>query len=450
MSKPNNVIKSDLTDRMFFQDVADESVKIKQLCGDQSPARDLCQDVFSSLYRYAPEVLPEAPAAQRGMIEQMMALPEYKGLVADTRGDELSSAMGLLSLAPRMVDQLEEIEEQIKKQQEAQDAAGEGGEPVGFGDLSDEAQAGLRAGMRAALKEAQEAGEKTQQMLLGWGAEPGELKKLPLGEKLKLVDQLSKTPKFNQITELMGRFRNVRGAIEATTFSHGQDEIVDVELGADLSRLLPTELLKFQRTPTLFFKDYLERNLMQYQMKGTEELGRGPIIVCMDISPSMEYGGAHAWCKAAALTLMEVCRKQNRAFGVIAFESTVSFTKFWVKGNKPTIQDKLEIANLGTTGGTDFMPPIREAFRQRSLDAGLKPADVVFITDGACNLTADQYGEIDALKKKNSVRFFGIGIGSGSVHSIEPFCDDLVALTRDGGVHKLEEIEKLLNAVTAR
>lgn len=449
-SNPKNVIKSDLTDRLFFNDVADQSTKIKTLCGDQSPARDLCQDVFSSLYRYRPEVQPDAPAPQRQMIEQMMNLPEYKSLVGDTRGDELLSAMGTTALAPKLVDQLEQVQKKIEEKQKEREENGEGDAPAGFEDLSNEDQAALRAGMRTAMKDAQEEGEQTKQMLMGWGAEPGELKKLPLGDKMRLVEQLKRTPKFNEITELVGRFRNVANAIQATSFKHGQDEIVDIELGNDIPRLLPSELLKFQNTPLLFFKDYLEGNLMQFQMKGTEDMGRGPIITLFDVSPSMEWNGAFVWCKAATLTLMEVCRKQKRAFGAIAFEAKVVFSQFWTKGSTPTIQDKLHIADLGTTGGTEFMAPLREAFRQRALDSDLKPADFVFITDGACQMKPEDIDWIIEMKKKTSVRIFGIGIGSGSVHSIKLFCDEVVLLERDGAVHRMQEIEKLMGAVTAR
>lgn len=452
-SRPDrNVIKSDLTDRMFFKDVAEQSGKIRSMA-PSLPAMDLCQDVFSSLYRYRPEVLPEAPAPQRQMVEQMMNLPEYKSLVGDTRGDELSSAIGMLSLAPKMVEQLAKVQQQIEEKQKEMGEPNPddpNAQPAGFSDLSDEQQAGLRAGMREALRAAQEGTEEAKQILLGWGAEPGELKKLPLGEQMKLVEQLRTTPKFSQITDLIGRFKNVASATQATSFHHGQDEIVDIEMGNDLSRLLPSEMLKFQRTPLLFLKDYVEGTLQQFEMRGTENMGRGPMICMYDVSPSMEFDGAHAWCKAAILTLMEVCRQQNRAFGVIAFEAKVVHSQFWTKGSKPTIQDKMEIANMGTTGGTAFMPPITEAFRMRGLDAQLKPADFVFVTDGACNLTAEQYGQIAQLKKATDVRFFGIGIGSGSVDSIKPFCDDLVLLERNGAVHKLQEIEKLLSAVTAR
>lgn len=189
---------------------------------------------------------------------------------------------------------------------------------------------------------------------------------------------------------------------------------------------------------------------MQYQMRGTENMGRGPVIVMWDVSPSMEYSGAHAWAKAAVLTLMEVCRKQNRAFGAIAFESKIVYSKMWIKGQKPTLQDKMEIADMGTTGGTNFWGPIAAAFEMRSSEPTLKPADFVFITDGACSLTQEQYTVIQETKEKTSVRFFGVGIGSGSVHSIKPFCDDLVLLERDGAVLKMQEIEKLLSAVTAR
>lgn len=466
MSKRNdrvaqNVIRSDLTDRLFFNEITKESKTVQGLVSPENdkltravlgevntPVMDLCQDIFSSLYRVAPEVVQEGPKLQRDLLEQMMTLPEYKQLRHDTRGDELSSAIGLTQLAPPLLKQLQQAQEEIEKQKQKQKDKGEEG-PDGLDAMSEDFKASLRAGMREALKAAQDKSEEAKEVLNAWGATPGELKKLPLADRMALVDQLKNQPKFGAITELIGRFKTVKGAVEATTFSHGHDEIVDIELGNDLARLLPSELMKFEHNELLFMKDFVEGNLMQYQVKGTDNLGRGPVVVCFDISPSMEMNGAHAWCKAAVLTLMEVCRKQNRAFGAIAFESVVQYMQFWGKGQRPTLQDKLEISEMGTTGGTNFIPPLEAAFELRNRESALKPADIVFITDGQCGLSPEQYAWIAEQKAKTNVRIFGIGIGGGSVGSIETFCDELVALSLSGDVYRMEEMKKLLSAVTA-
>src|SRR5207249_4537867 len=50
------------------------------------------------------------------------------------------------------------------------------------------------------------------------------------------------------------------------------------------------------------------------------ERGRGPMIVCLDGSGSME-GEKEIWSKAVALTLLEIARRQRRLFRFICFSS---------------------------------------------------------------------------------------------------------------------------------
>lgn len=441
MSKPNPVIKSDLVDKMVFKDLLDESTKVKTLCETEA-SEVLGQDIFSSLYRYSPKVEEEAPEPQKNLIEQMMALPEYRNLHADTRMDDIASSFGFLKLAPSVIEQFKEVEAKIKeKQKENPDAD--------FEDLSDEEKAQVRAGLRAALREAQDASEEAKGIMKAWGAEPGELQKMPLGRKLQLVEKLKTAKKFTRIAELIGRFSNVQNAVEATTFKHGTDEIVDIEVGSDISRILPSELLKLHQSPVLFYKDMLEGSLMQYQLKGTEHLGRGPIIECMDISASM-YGAEEEWCKAATLTLMDVCKKQKRGFGLIAFESIVRSSQYWAAGQSPTLEEKIEIAEIQTRGGTEFLAPLMEAFRLRQQEPDLKPADIVFITDGMCGLSEEQIKNIQKLKENTQTRIFGIGVGSATVGTLEQFCDEISILDLRGDVYSLKDAEKLLQTVGGR
>lgn len=57
---------------------------------------------------------------------------------------------------------------------------------------------------------------------------------------------------------------------------HGADEIVDIEQGADQSRLLPLELaqLVHPRTRLLTLRNIVELMCLQYRLEGTDRLAR--------------------------------------------------------------------------------------------------------------------------------------------------------------------------------
>jgi len=51
-------------------------------------------------------------------------------------------------------------------------------------------------------------------------------------------------PALKRICDLAGRFRRVAQSRQRRKVSHGQDEVVGVEPGGDLARVLPSELVK--------------------------------------------------------------------------------------------------------------------------------------------------------------------------------------------------------------
>ena len=92
--------------------------------------------------------------------------------------------------------------------------------------------------------------------------------------------------------------------------------------GRKLSRLLPHELVSLQH-PLLrrdFIRRFVDNELLQYDLRGVEAQGKGPLIVCLDGSSSM-LGDKEVWAKALTLTLLEIARRERRRFRAICFSS---------------------------------------------------------------------------------------------------------------------------------
>jgi len=447
-------INVDLMDQLIFKEMS--QTKVGELMEEGTSSEALVQDVFSSLYKLSPKVKDAAPMAQKGLAEQLLKLPEYKQLHGSAKLDEIGSAFGTLQLAPALLEQLEEIEEKLEEEDRKQPKPGEGSGPNGevqLSDvLSDEEMSDLRNGLRNGIKKAQGDVDKWENAKGGWGMDPAELKSVPFQQRMELAEKLLKTPKLAAVADLVGRFKNVVNAAKAIIPRHGNDELVDVGPGRNLEHMLPTEMIKLKRNRKQFYRDMLEGKTLVYNLRGVDNLGRGPLIILTDHSGSME-GPRDEWAKAVTISMMHLAEKQKRAFGYVAFNAGVKYRRFFARGMSVTIQDKIEIASMGPDGGTDFYKPLKAAFEMRQKDKDLKPADIVLITDGDYRFSEAQLKEILKLKEETSVRIFGVAINDHSPYGagtdgedLEAFCDEVAVVNSLGEIQTIRQMVKQVAA----
>lgn len=431
MQKQHTVLNHDALDQVIFDQVS-ESKKIQELVQKSDKVHGAVQDVFSSLYKLNPSLREDAAGAQKEIIKNLMEMPEYKELCKSTRLDDIASAFGTLQLSDRVVAQVERLEKEAQKQNKSAEEIME--------EMGDQQKAGFRQLMRRAIEQAQEDAEEAKGAFAAWGTTQGELQTLPFEKKFDLAQQLIKAGSLKRISELMGRFRNVLNSIDATKWSHGNDEIVDITVGDDLGRLLPAEYLKLKINPTLFYKDFLEKNLLQYNLKGVEPQGKGPIIVCLDVSGSM-FGEREEWAKSVTLALLQLAQNQKRAFSLVTFEAKVIEQHTWASGTKVSLEDKIKIAQIVSDGGgTNYTSALRAAFEVRQKDRELRPADIVFITDGEYQFRPDDLVEIYQKKKELEIRVFGLGICLVNTECLKNFCDQISTVDAQGNIEAAKEV----------
>jgi uncharacterized protein with von Willebrand factor type A (vWA) domain len=190
-----------------------------------------------------------------------------------------------------------------------------------------------------------------------------------------------------------------------------RDEIHSIKTGADLEHVLPQELASL-RHPTLkldFYRKYTERSLLQYDLKTREPKGRGPIVVCIDISGSMN-GQPLDWAIAVALGMVDTAARQKRRCKVIFFDTQVK-KEIEFKPGERDIHKIMDIAETGAAGGTDYEPALRAA--QKDIETtNYKNADVVMVTDGFCRVSAEFLDSFCGRKKIMEFKCYTILIGS--------------------------------------
>jgi hypothetical protein len=189
-----------------------------------SPELKLGDELFERLFAGELEAIPEADLYglladwARRIHDTVTQLPAFERLAAECRGRADESAMAVEAL----INELKPDDADDVLRRSARAACGKASAAV---EQLRDAMAGLEhvafgAGVGSASSGAQMDGETVR----------------------SLAAKLRGNVRLRQIALLAGRFKRIAGSKRRSRVRHGADEIVDVETGADLGRLLPLEL----------------------------------------------------------------------------------------------------------------------------------------------------------------------------------------------------------------
>ncbi len=495
-------VESDAYDRSAFATLLADAPSLAKLADDGGtlvPHFDsLLADVFSLLFKLeprlrSPDTVAPAAALNRVLLAAFDDHPLLHHLREQTQLDETQAGLGTLlvgeellrllreeHLLPRgdLLDlwELRRREDELRTRgEEVADLdrlAGEGDEDAAAAagrareaaaDAAVAAEARLRhkarvvaerlAEMPARARNAIPAAAASLSRTLAeataesqsWGTGLGGTGRTSAGRKVELGRRLATNPKLRKLAALVGRMREQALALRRRSFERASEEVYEVTLGRDLERLLPPELLALHH-PVLrrdFARRLIEGRLLTYALRGEDERGRGPMIVCLDGSGSMA-GDKEIWSKAVALTLLEIARRQRRLFRFICFSSaeTPLFTLDLNPRERHEVQEDraLDLAEYFPGGGTDFQVPLSAALDCLAA-ARYRRGDVVLITDGECRVAADWLARFKAAKTRLGFSLYSIliDVGPSAVETLAALSDRVTAVSAlaDDGVRDL-------------
>jgi uncharacterized protein with von Willebrand factor type A (vWA) domain len=253
--------------------------------------------------------------------------------------------------------------------------------------------------------------------------------RLPAGERLELGRRLARNKKLGELARLVGRFKQDARALRRRTLDRGVAEAYDVERGSEIGRLIPAELVALHH-PGLradFRRRLLEGEVLQYRLREDEQKGRGPMVVCIDVSSSMQ-GDKELWAKAVSLTLMDIARRQRRLFRAVLFSSGPDSLKVLDLNDRrryqPELSKVLDMAEYFPGGGTDFEAPLDAAVALLE-DRKLKRGDIVVITDGECQVAPEWLAGLRQRKDELKFTIFAVlvDVGSSELSTLAQFSD---------------------------
>lgn len=365
-------------------------------------------------------------------------------------------------------DALKTIQEMTEKPEPAQSPEASGGDPKASDDAKKKMAAILETAARAAQVSEARLNQKSRQVesdlkngdhteLRRMQLKAGELAieidraaedshdfsrefgqggRMNAGERLELGRHLAKSRKLGELARMVGRMKQDARAIRHKTLERGVAEAYDIERGADLGRMIPSELVAMHH-PVLaidFRRRLLESDLLQYRLRDDEQKGKGPMIVCIDVSSSMQ-GEKELWAKAVGLTLMDIARRGRRLFRAVMFSSGDTSLKVLdlnrERRYQPELAKVIEMAEYFPGGGTDFQQPLDAAVALLE-ERKLKRGDIVIITDGESQVANEWLAHLKERKEALQFSIFGVlvNVGSSEMSSLRQFADRITSVKK--------------------
>jgi uncharacterized protein with von Willebrand factor type A (vWA) domain len=446
-------IETDSYDRELFTELESDSEGLRELI-ERGQAllpswRPLMLDLFAAFYKHNVVFLPAEDIRKSSLLPRKILLgiqkdPDYSALREETVLDAFRSTLAAMQMGGMILEWLRseegpgekglvreweadraerDLEELFEESETMEEIAGEevegeeeGGtsgafekvrrekkseldkEKRAFGKLTDELEKGhgkmevrIKGLVRASMKETSGNVDDAEEELSSWSASMGAPGERSAAEKLDLAARLYSNEKLRRLSRIVGSLKEEMLRGRRKSWARRGSEVFDVSTGSDIGRLVASELagLANPKLRTDFKKRLLEGKLLQYSLK--DEQGRGPMVICLDGSSSME-GKKELWSKGVCLTLLDIAKRERRKFSVVVFSSGGGPVRVFESspgegrgGWGMKEKDVFELAGYFPGGGTNFEEPLDKALGILR-GSKFRRGDIVFITDGEAGI----------------------------------------------------------------
>lgn len=352
--------------------------------------------------------------AYAGLLAEHVQRSEQMGTEEQVQKSADDMFDSLRKQARKEIEDLGEVQDQTKRdiKKAVKQSAGAGER---LGQLIEaEANSTMRADAAAAARSAAAAaGEEIEVIGQLPGVCKGDGMKLSPDQQLELARRWANNPHMRALARFLGRrLRNMRRA-RRSKLAAARGVRVGVETGDQLHKVLPREFARaaspVRAMRTLFVKDYVEKNLLQYRTERPVPTAKGPIVCVLDGSWSMK-DEPREWAGSLEIGLLSIANDEKRPFASVHFgcdDELESWT--FPKGEGVDPMHVVAMAEQFFAGGTDIALGMREAARLIAEEPGFKTADIVLLTDGEDTFGEDDRQIRDRLRAQG-VRIQGISI----------------------------------------
>lgn len=514
-----NSIKCWITDIEDYEDVLMASPVMQQTLEKGEALlptfKYLQQDLFLSLRKYKPEVVPESEMhmstrLNRAIMGELVNTPEFIQLRRSCRMDNFLSGWGAEILCQEALKIIEDYIQKIKDLQQKRDALDdlmEKEEQIDdlvatneeleelLEELLKQAAAGVpgAAEQAAAIQQQIEANQQSisqtkamanaiaenqcddlidandddlqemtrvmgkamdmatnqvqqvSQLCDTWGIGSGPECQVSFQNKKGALEQIRRSPKLKKLTDLIGRFKESAITEQKKKAKNGAVELSSVTVGDKVQDILPSELMTLTHKATKpdFYRRQSEKGLLVYSKEAHKQKNKGPIIVCVDTSGSMN-GDEEIWSKAMTVGVLEIAEMQKRDFACIIYSDHAD-EPIVIKKDEVNPDKIIQCAERFHGGGTNFECALEKAIKLIE-QSTFREADIMFITDGDCGVSDKFLRKYRTVKEDKGFKTQGILVNMGYGHcsdsTLKEFCDDITLVS---DVAQLKDSESEVN-----
>lgn len=467
-----HTVKHDSFDAMTWSMLTDQVGALRDavhsLAEDHGTSQEAQEDVFNLLHQTDPLFRTEAEVKpthrpQASMLAALAETEEFQQLRDRTVLDEYGTAFAQLVLQEPLREAFDEMSKAQEAQQQAQQGLSDAMAQASMAQTEEEQTAAEQAmeealdgvntvasdtqakaeqqaeGLTDAAEQANDDLRKEAEAQATYGDSIGDPRSMSYEERRALAEKINAS-RLAQLAAIIGPHRFYADAERRRKIKHAPDETYDVEMGNDLTNLVPGELvnLAVPELEELFWLRWAEHGLLQQKKRGTEKAGMGPVIVVCDESYSMDTpldddgNTREAWSKAVSMALADAARRGKRDFTYIGFSSEGQQWQRTFTGGAMNIDDLIEFTSHFFNGGTHYETPLAMAMAQveEYERQGRGKADIVLITDDECKVSPsfiDQYAD---LRRRTETSLYGLQVGEPKFGTLKTLADRTMSITK--------------------
>lgn len=242
-----------------------------------------------------------------------------------------------------------------------------------------------------------------------WDLQHGSWEEIPWDVFRKSRELLDNDPSIRRLADLLGTspggpggkqlvkklIQTERSIRQSEQEYLGRSEVLGVEKGSEVQRVLPGEMAKLidKDLETLFYRELLEEQLavIKYRKNRRNDFScsqtrwelrefdrpLGPMIICIDTSGSMS-GWPEQIAKALSLALIQICWQQKRKLYAVLFSTELR--RMDLSDMEACLPEFSAFFTREFRGGTDLRPALRQSFELMQSKA-FRNADLLVVSD---------------------------------------------------------------------
>lgn len=279
-----------------------------------------------------------------------------------------------------------------------------------------------------------------------WGLMGGQWNSLLFEQHLRIAKLQRKYPQLLQMANKMGRIADEQASGRMPVAIGGRmkmphatkSDILGVALSKDIKSMLPLEIAQCsdEALYDVFLYKYATQNLQTFHhnsemLKPSKQVAprparlKGPMIVCVDRSGSME-GLPENIANSLMMKLLLIAEQQKRKLYLISF--AVEARPIDVRRNRVALLDFFRQRSVGATSAGKML---KEVFAL--LESGeYGSADILWFSDFCIPLCSAEQRKSIIHYRRQGTKFYGLKIGRAEGRGWEEYFDEIMEIVIGG------------------